>query len=46
MALSDPSSAIQTIIDAAVSDYMGMAVYVLTDFDGSGTLRKSSSLSD
>ena len=37
MALSDPSSAIQSIIDAAVSDYMGMAAYVFTDFDGSGT---------
>ncbi|SFJ61036.1 serine hydrolase domain-containing protein [Bradyrhizobium sp. cf659] len=37
MALSDPSSAIQTVIDAVVSDYMGMAVYVFTDFDGSGT---------
>lgn len=36
MALSDPSSAIQSIIDAAVSDYMAMAVYVFTDFDGSG----------
>lgn len=36
MAFSDPSSAIQSIIDAAVSDYMGMAVYVFTDFDGSG----------
>ncbi|WP_439359900.1 hypothetical protein [Bradyrhizobium sp. DASA03007] len=37
MAFSDPSLAIQNIIDAAVSDYMGMAVYVFTDFDGSGT---------
>ena len=36
MALSDPSSTIQSIIDAAVSDHMGMAVYVFTDFDGSG----------
>jgi beta-lactamase class C len=36
MALSDPSSKIQSIIDAAVSDHMGMAVYVFTDFDGSG----------
>ncbi|UQR64810.1 beta-lactamase family protein [Bradyrhizobium sp. C-145] len=37
MAFSDPSLAIQNIIDAAVSDYMGMAVYVFTDFDSSGT---------
>jgi len=36
VAFSDPSLAIQAIIDAAVSDYMGMAVYVFTDFDGSG----------
>jgi beta-lactamase class C len=36
MALSDPSSKIQSIIDDAVSDHMGMAVYVFTDFDGSG----------
>jgi hypothetical protein len=38
MALSDPSSEIQGIIDAAVSDYtgMGMTAYVFTDFDGTG----------
>jgi beta-lactamase class C len=36
VAFSDPSSKIQIIIDAAVSDHMGMAVYVFTDFDGSG----------
>lgn len=38
MALSDPSSTIQNIIDTAVSDYTGIAVavYVFTDFDGSG----------
>jgi beta-lactamase class C len=36
MAFSDPSSTIQSIIDAAVSDHMAMAVYVFTDFDGSG----------
>ena len=40
MAASDPTTTIQNIIDAAVTDHMGMSVYVVTDFDGSGPTAK------